>query len=41
MKDCWNFDANRRPTWEDLKQTLADKKKECYDANAYEQINFG
>ena len=41
MKECWKFDAERRPSWEDLKQALADKRKEYSDANAYEQIHFG
>ena len=39
MKECWKFEAERRPSWEDLKEALADKK-EYYDANAYEQIPF-
>ena len=41
MNECWKFDAERRPSWVDLKQAIADKKKEYCDLNAYEQIHFG
>ena len=41
MRECWKFDSELLPSWEDLKQALNDKQKDYGESNAYEQIHFG
>ena len=40
LRECLKYNANRHPPWEDLKQALNDKKKECCNVDAYKEIHF-